>query len=233
MPHPTTHPDPAPATTGGTPAARRGRWRRVRPWLSGLAALAVVAVVVVEAPTVAHGLTSTFRRFDPARLPWLAVALAAEAASFVCYALVQRRLLGQGGARLSRRTMVGLAIGATGLTNLVPGGTAPASGWLVGQYRRRGVPMPLALWAVLAGGFAATVSVLLLLLVGAGIAGLLGPWGALACAVALAAGATVVAVAVRRRSPSSAGWPAPARGPLRAPAPGGARPPGWPGSAPG
>jgi len=36
-----------------------------------------------------------------------------------------------------------------------------------GQYRRRAVPMPLALWSVLAGGFAATVSILLLLLVGA------------------------------------------------------------------
>jgi putative heme transporter len=94
--------------------------------------------------------------------------------------------------------MVGLAVGATGLTNLAPGGTAPASGWLVGQYRRRRIAMPLALWAVLAGGYAATVSILLLLLVGAGIAGLLAPWAAVGCGAVLGAGAVLVVVAAHR-----------------------------------
>jgi hypothetical protein len=50
--------------------------------------------------------------------------------------------------------------------------------------------MPLALWAVLAGGFAATVSMLGFLLAGAAIAGLIGWLATVACAVALVAGTT-------------------------------------------
>lgn len=123
------------------------------------------------------------------RLPWLGAAVGAEAISFVCYGAVQRILLLSGGARLPRRRVLALAVAATGLTNLVPGGTAPASGWLVGQYRRHGVPMPLALWAVLAGGYAAAVSVLFLLLTGAAIAGLIGVWVSVGCFVVLAGGA--------------------------------------------
>jgi hypothetical protein len=79
-------------------------------------------------------------------------------------------------------------VAATGLTNLVPGGTAPASGWLVSQYRHHGIPMPLALWAVLAGGFAATVSMLGFLLAGAAVAGLIGWPVTVGCAAALVAG---------------------------------------------
>ena len=137
------------------------------------------------------------RHFKAARLPWLAVALGAEALSFLCYAFVQRNLLIEGGARLTRRDMVRLVVAATGLTNLLPGGTAPSSGWLVAQYRKRDVPMPLALWAVLAGGFAATVSVLLLTLVGAAIAGLLSPVGLVLCAVLLVAGSTAFVAGAR------------------------------------
>jgi putative heme transporter len=133
-----------------------------------------------------HDLATVVDHLTLRKIPWLGVAVAAEAVSFFCYSEVQRRLLRTGGARLRLHAMFGLAVAATGLTNLVPGGTAPASGWLVGQYRKRGIPMPLAMWAVLAGGFAATMSVLLLLVVGAAIAGLIGLWVALGCALLLA-----------------------------------------------
>ncbi|HVC70001.1 MAG TPA: lysylphosphatidylglycerol synthase transmembrane domain-containing protein [Acidimicrobiales bacterium] len=151
-------------------------------------ALILVALVVL-AIRVRGDFVSTFRHLSVRRLPWLAAAVGAEILSFLCYAEVQRRLLFAGGARLGRRTMLRLAVAASGLTNLVPGGTAPASGWLVGQYRRHGIPVPLALWAVIAGGFAATVSVLLLLLAGAAIAGLIGIWATVGCA-GLLVGAT-------------------------------------------
>jgi hypothetical protein len=114
----------------------------------------VVAIVgiVVAFGVLCYRLRGEFatalHRVSPAGLPWPAAAVVAEIASFLCYAGVQRRLLAAGGARLPRRTMVSLTVAATGLTNLVPGGTAPASGWLVSQYRRHGVQLPLALWAV-------------------------------------------------------------------------------------
>jgi hypothetical protein len=162
-----------------------------------LVVVVVVAFVVVAARLrpAEHDLVTAYRNLRWQQVPWLLAALAAEGLSFYCYALVQRRLLLVGGAHVTRRAMLSLAVAATGVTNLVPGGTAPASGWLVNQYRRRGIPMPLALWAVLAGGYAATVSILFLLLVGAAIAGLTGLWVFLVCLVALVTGAGAVAVA--------------------------------------
>src|ERR1039458_5833960 len=174
---------------------RRFGWIRSPIFLGVLVVIALVLLASRLHPAE-QDLVRAYRHFSWQRLPWLFVALGAEGISFVCYATVQRFLLRIGGARLTRRTMLALAVAATGLTNLVPGGTAPASGWLVRQYRRREVPMPLALWAVLAGGFAATVSILLLLLTGAGIAGLLGSWEFVGCTVALIGGAVGVVAGV-------------------------------------
>ncbi|MGH8995645.1 MAG: lysylphosphatidylglycerol synthase transmembrane domain-containing protein [Acidimicrobiales bacterium] len=175
--------------------------RRRRVWWLLLAALVGAGIfLVLRKGTAHHEVAAAFSHLRWENLPWLAVALAAEGLSFWCYALVQRRLLLSGGARVRRRTMVSLAVAATALTNLVPGGTAPASGWLVGQYRKRSIPMPLALWAVLSGGYAATVSILLLLLTGAAVAGLIGPWASVGGAAALAGLAALVVLAAHRLS---------------------------------
>jgi hypothetical protein len=175
-------------------AAWYRRWPRWLPPPKLLFGGLIFLALLLLAFRVRSDFASAFRHLSVRRLPWLAAAFAAEGLSFLCYSAVQRRLLFAGGARLQHRTMLRLAIAATGLTNLVPGGTAPASGWLVGQYRRHGIPMPLALWAVLAGGFTATISVLSLLLVGAAVAGLIGVWATVGCAVVLVSG-TVGAMA--------------------------------------
>ncbi len=200
-PSPAQDPDVATGAGPVAPDGGGGRARRRAAWArSPLLLVALVVVVLVFVVSRLHGaghdVLAAYEHFSWRRFPWLALALGAESVSFVCYALVQRSLLLAGGARLTRRTMVALAVAATGLTNLVPGGTAPASGWLVRQYRRREIPMPLALWAVLAGGFAATLSILLLLLVGAGIAQLVGSWVIVACAIALVGGGAAVVAGV-------------------------------------
>ncbi len=187
-------------TPSPTRSVRKGALVRV---LVAAAAVGALLFVVVRLRSVEGDIVRAFSHLRWGQVPWLAAALGAEALSFLCYALVQRRLLLAGGARLTRRSMLSLAVAATGLTNLVPGGTAPASGWLVGQYRRRGVPMPVALWAVLAGGFAATVSVLALLLAGAAIAGLVGGAQVAICAAALVVG-SAAAVVVAHRLPGAA-----------------------------
>lgn len=188
----------APDAPDAPDANPRGRWW-ARP-RSLIAVLGVAALVLIASRlhSAEHDVVTAWRHFSWSRIPWLLAALAAEVLSFYCYALVQRRLLRAGGAHLRRRTMAALALAATGVTNVVPGGSATASGWLVRQYRRRGVPMPLALWAVLAGGFSATVSVLFLLAVGAGVAGLLPWWALLVCLVALAGGSAVVVASSHR-----------------------------------
>src|SRR5580693_6048921 len=191
---------PTDRPTNVRPPSQRRWWPK---WLPSRKIVFAVLIVVALAVLVVReraSLAQAFGHVGVGSLPWLAAAVGAEALSFVCYAGVQRRLLRAGGARLGRRTVLGLAVSATGLTNLVPGGTAPASGWLVGQYRRHGIPMPLALWAVIAGGFAATVSVLFLLLAGAAIAGLIGAVAAVGCVVVLVGGAAGVVWCVHHLS---------------------------------
>jgi putative heme transporter len=177
--------------------SHRPRWIPSPRLLIGVVILVAVAFAAFHAGSVSHDASRVFRHFKIERLPWLGVALGAELLSFLCYAFVQHGLLADGGAQLRRRDMIHLAVAATGLANLLPGGTAPSSGWLVSQYRKRGVPMPLALWAVLAGGFAATVSVLLLTLAGAAVAELVGPLWIGVCFVLLVAGAVAFLAAVR------------------------------------
>lgn len=164
---------------GGEPGQAR-RWRRY--WPGWLPSPKVVLLIVILAAfgllvyRLRSEISTAFHRVTIGGLVWLPAALAAEAVSFLAYAEVQHRLLLAGGAHMRHRTVASLTVAATGIANLVPGGTAPSSGWLVSQYRRHGVPLPLALWAVVAGGFAAGISVLFILLVGALVAGLVGPW---------------------------------------------------------
>jgi hypothetical protein len=187
-----------------SPPTRHRRLSSVRALL-GVAILGAVIFAAFHVASISHETSRVLRHFQPGRLPWLGVAVAAESLSFLCYAFVQHGLLVEGGARLPRRDMVSLAVAATGLTNLLPGGTAPSSGWLVAQYRKRGIPMPLALWAVLAGGVAATISVLLLTLVGAAVAGLLPPAWIVLCSVLLVGG-SVTFIAVVRHTDSVDRW---------------------------
>ncbi|MGH9028365.1 MAG: lysylphosphatidylglycerol synthase transmembrane domain-containing protein, partial [Acidimicrobiales bacterium] len=198
-----------PPTAGdAAPSGETGAGRRRPRWLPPpkvLLAVLVVAAIAYLVVRLRGDVAAAWRGLSPSDLPWLVPAVAAEAVSFLCYAGVQRRLLSAGGATLPLRTVVGLTAAATGLTNLVPGGAVPSSGWLVLQYRRRGVPLPLALWTVLAGGFSAGVSVLLLLLCGAAIAGLVGPWELAVLLVTLGMGA-VVGVAATHRLPALREW---------------------------
>lgn len=184
-----------------------GKWGWPK-WLPPPKVLLVIVIVVAFGLLlyrIRGDLDTAFHRIRLSGLVWLPVAFVAEAVSFFAYALVQRRLLVAGGAHMSRRTVAGLTVAATGISNLVPGGTAPSSGWLVSQYRRHGVPLPLALWAVLAGGFTAAISELLLFLIGAGVAGLLGP-GPFVGLLVLLVGVAVAGVVVSHHLAAVQGW---------------------------
>lgn len=181
--------------------------RRIRLAL-GLAALAVVLALVLRSHSAASAFVAAFRHFRPARLPWVLVAGALETASLACSALVQRRLLRSENRTVAFRTLMTLVVASTAVVDLVPAGVAPSSGWLVEQYRARRVPVALGLWVVLAAGFAATVTELGLVIVGAGVAGLGSPVGlALSGAVLVGGSAGFVALAHRlgRRQPPLSG----------------------------
>lgn len=161
---------------------RWGRCREILVWLAQNAtnliwaafALAVLIILGVRLPDATGSFGFAFHSLNPARAIWLAVALVVIALSFVAYGLAQRRLLKAGGARIRIRTVTLLVFASTGVTGLLPGGVVPASGWLLDQYRRRGIDESLGLWAIIAGGFVSAVSSLGLLLISCGLAGV-GP----------------------------------------------------------
>ncbi len=204
FPHPTPPATPAPAPASTPPPPSKRHWPR---WLPPKVLLVVVILVAfgVLLYRIRGDLDTALHRVRLDGLVWLPAAFASEAVSFLAYALVQRRLLAAGGAHMTRRTVATLTVAATGISNLVPGGTAPSSGWLVSQYRRYGVPLPLALWAVLAGGFTAGISVVFLCFVGAGVAGLLAP-AAFAGLLVLLAACAVAGVAVVHRLSAVQRW---------------------------
>lgn len=161
---------------------RRGRARDFFNWLAhngsnlvwAAFVLAVLVILGVRLPDATGSFGLALRNLDPTRAIWLVVAVGVTALSFVAYGLAQRRLLMAGGKRLRIRTVTVLVFASTGLTGLLPGGVVPASGWLLEQYRRRGIDESLGLWAIIAGGFVSAVSSLSLLLISCGLAGV-GP----------------------------------------------------------
>ncbi len=173
----------------------------------GVLVLALVVGLVLHVPSAANGFASAFEHFRVHRLPLLAVAVALEVASLVASALAQRTLLGAGGFVLPVRTLLALVTASTSVVDLLPAGVAPANGWLVEQYRLRRAPLALALWDVLAAGFASTVCVLALVLIGAGVAGLWTPVGLVVCGAFLVGGSCGFVVLVHRyaRRPRVAG----------------------------
>ena len=202
---------PSPARPGPELDARAGRlpWlgagraapRRWKVWARtglGLLLLATVVGLVVRTPTGAAQLVSAFRHFRAAQLPWLALSAALEAAAIGAAALAQSRLLGSAGISVRLGSLFGVTLAANAVADLVPAGVAPASGWLAGQYRSRGASPSLAVWVVLASGFAIGVSLMGLLLVGAGIAGIWAPAGLVVAGAALVAGAAGFVVVARR-----------------------------------
>jgi uncharacterized membrane protein YbhN (UPF0104 family) len=161
---------------------RKGRCREIFVWLAHNAsnliwsgcALALLIVLGVRLPDATGSFSLAFRSLNLARVGWLVLAFGVLALSFVFYGLAQRRLLMAGSARLRVRVVTVLVFASSGLTGLLPGGVVPASGWLLDQYRRRGIDESLGLWAIIAGGFVSAVSSLCLLLISCAVAGV-GP----------------------------------------------------------
>ena len=193
---------PAPHGARVPPRPWPRRWKLV---LAGALAAGVAALIVLRLPDAAADVRAASSQVDGRRLPWLGAALAAQTLSLGGSAAAQRRLLAAVGTRLPRRAMFGLALASAGLSSLIPAGQLPATAWLTGQYRRRGAPGALGLWAVVADGFAAAVTILALLLAGAAAAGLGSPVLLTAAAVVLIAGSAGF-VAAAHRADAVTGW---------------------------
>lgn len=176
----------------------RGRWARAAVTLAGTS---IVAVCML-------GMVSSFPRLDKIGHPharWLAVAILAELASLVAYALIVREVLAVWHVRRHVLALLRATIGGIAIATTLPVGQALSLTYWYRQLRAAGADSKLAAFALLAAGVAGAVSLAVLLLVGVAVAGNAGPLAAARTAL-FAAGVVLVAVlfAFRRRLSDSA-----------------------------
>lgn len=81
---------------------------------------------------------------------WVAVAVVAEAASYLAFAAMQRRLLSAGDVKVGLRPMTSVTLAGNAIQTTLPGGVLLASGWAFRQFRRFGADEVLSGWAMLA-----------------------------------------------------------------------------------
>jgi uncharacterized membrane protein YbhN (UPF0104 family) len=161
-------------------------------------ALGVVALLGLAARHASGSLPSIGQIRHPSPL-WLGLALLAELASLVAYALVVRSLLGAWGvvARVStllRATVGGIAMGAS-----LPAGQALSTAYWYKQLRREGAERGLAALALAGAMLAGVFSLAALLVLGVTVAGKLGPLAGARLPILGAAGALVALCMLIRR----------------------------------
>ena len=159
---------------------------------------AVVAVVAGEAPRLLSTAAGDLARLADPSPAALAAAAACEAASLVAFAQVPRWLLRRGGVRIRLFDAVALTLAANGIATLLPAGTVSSTVWSAHQYSRRGASAGQATWAVMASGFALTVTRMAVAIAGALAAGVIGGRVAIAASGVLVVGAAGLVVLTHR-----------------------------------
>ena len=156
-----------------------------------MATLAVAGVAEREAVAASFAVLG--------HLPWLWIpgAVLLELASMAAFAIMLRRLLAAGGARVGVRPMLATAYAANAVSVSVPlAGPALATAFTFRRFTRQGADALLAGWSLLAGGVISSAAAALVVVGGALASGNLlvtavaVPGGVLAIAALAVAGAT-------------------------------------------
>lgn len=192
----------APGEVSSADRRRRWRpagWRRVAGTLVGLVAVGLAVQALVGSGDELVGAGDLLTR---PHLGWLALAVAAELASYVAYAAGEHRLLEAAGRSLGLWWLTGLALAAQAMANCLPAGYALSQVLSFRQLRRRGLDVPRVAWLLLLTAGLYNGALALIALAGAEIAGGEGPTsdvrvGALVL-LGVVAVVTVVVVALHR-----------------------------------
>ena len=169
------------------------------------AASAALAAVTAAGVAERTALAASFTVLAHLHWLWIPAAVGLESASMAAFAVMQRKLLTAGGARVGVRPMLATAYAANAVSVSVPlAGPALATAFTFRRFTRQGADAPLAGWSLLAGGVTSSAAAALIA-VGGGLASgnilvtaVTVPGGVLALAFLVAA---VVAV---RRPPRAA-----------------------------
>ena len=122
--------------------------------LAGLAAIGAALAAVTGAGWAERtSVAASFMVLAHLQWLWIPAALLLESASMAAFAIMLRRLLAAGGARVGIRPMLATAYAANAVSVSVPlGGPALATAFTFRRFTRQGADAPLAGWTLLAGG---------------------------------------------------------------------------------
>jgi len=201
-----------PGTTVGPDAAsaQRPRSKQVARIAAAIVALAALAAAgVAGRPAVA----ASFTVLGHLHWLWIPAAVLLESASMAAFAVMLRRLLAAGGARVGVRPMLATAYAANAVSVSVPlAGPALATAFIFRRFTRQGADAPLAGWSLLAGGVASSAAAALVVVGGALASGnilvvaVAVPGGVLAIAALVIAGAATRRPRLRGALELPAAW---------------------------
>jgi uncharacterized membrane protein YbhN (UPF0104 family) len=117
-----------------------------------------VYLVVVRRDAIEHSLS----KVGSAQPAWIAVAIAAELVSLVCYAALVRVLLRLGSVTVPFRALFSLTVIGIAMVNSLPGGQAISTVYWYEQLRRYAVQRSVAVFALLASTLLGIVTLVLL-----------------------------------------------------------------------
>jgi len=182
-------------------------WERLP--LRGLRIVGTVAVLGVGGYLVVvrrGSIERSFSRVGSAHPGWVAVAVASELVSLVCYAALVRVLLQLGAVTVPFRALFSLTVIGIAMINSVPGGQAISTIYWYEQLRRYAVERSVAAFALLVSSLLGIVT--LVLLAACGLAAGSHGFGAQARFPVLAVAAAILIAAIlgRRRFVPAALW---------------------------
>jgi putative heme transporter len=117
-----------------------------------------VYLVVVRRGSIEHALSGLGR----AQPGWIAVAVAAELVSLVCYAALVRVLLQLGAVTVPFRALLSLTVIGIAMINSIPGGQAISTIYWYEQLRRYSVQRSVAAFVLLVSSLLGIVTLVLL-----------------------------------------------------------------------
>jgi pimeloyl-ACP methyl ester carboxylesterase/uncharacterized membrane protein YbhN (UPF0104 family) len=156
------------------------------------AVVSVAALAALAAAAVAEraAVTASFAVLGHLHSLWIPAALLLESASMAAFAIMLRRLLAAGGARVGIRPMLATAYAANAVSVSIPlAGPGLATAFTFRRFARQGADAPLAGWSLLAGGVVSSAAAALVV-VGGGLAS----GNILTAAVAVPSGVLTIAV---------------------------------------
>jgi pimeloyl-ACP methyl ester carboxylesterase/uncharacterized membrane protein YbhN (UPF0104 family) len=177
------------------------------------AASAALAAVTAAGVAERTALAASFMVLAHLQWPWISAAVGLESVSMAAFAVMLRKLLTAGGARVGIRPMLATAYAANAVSVSVPlAGPALATAFTFRRFTGQGADAPLAGWSLLAGGVISSAAAALVV-VGGGLASgntlvtaVAVPGGVLAVAVLVAAVAAVRRPRLRSVLERPAGW---------------------------